>query len=58
MVREHYIYEIDRSQGTVFSEGREEENLSNNNDQLEYPYIEKEDDSRYISFGRLFVIFI
>jgi len=51
------VYEVDESQGTVFSEGREEENPSDDNDQLEHPYIE-EDDSRYISSGRLFAVLI
>ncbi len=51
------MYETDRSQGTASSEEGEEENLSNNNNQLEYPYIE-EDDSRYISSGRLFAVLI
>ena len=57
VIREYYVYETDRSQGTASSEGGEEENLSDDNNQLEYPYIE-EDDSRYISFGRLFAVFI
>ncbi len=58
VIREYYIYKIDGSQGTASSKGREEENLSDNNDQLEYPYIEEEDDSRYISSDRLFVVLI
>ncbi len=58
VIREHYVYEIDGNQGTASSEGGEEENLSDDNNQLEHPYIEEEDDSRYISFGRLFVVFI
>ena len=31
VVREHYIYKIDESQGTASLEKEEEENLSNNN---------------------------
>ncbi len=58
MIREHYIYETDRSQGTASLEGREKENLSDNNNQLEHPYIEKEDDSRYILSGRSFTVLI
>ena len=57
VIREYYVYKTNRSQGTAFVEGGEEENLSDNNNQLEHPYIE-EDDSRYISFGRSFVVFI
>jgi len=52
------MYEVDRSQGTASSEEKKEENLFNNNNQLEHPYIEKEDDSRYISSDRLFAVFI
>ncbi len=58
VIREYYMYKTDGSQGTASLEGREEENLFNNNDQLEYPYIEKEDDSRYISSGRSFIVLI
>jgi len=58
VVREYYIYEVDRSQGTAFLEGGEEENLSDDNDQLEYLYIEEKDDSRYISSDRLFIVLI
>jgi len=58
VVREHYIYKIDKNQGTASSERKKEENLSNNNNQLEHPYIEEKDDSRYISFGRLFTVLI
>ena len=58
VIREYYVYEVDRSQGTASLEGREEENLFNNNNQLEHPYIEKEDDSRYISSNRLFAVLI
>ncbi len=58
VIREHYMYEVDRSQGTASSEEKKEENLFNNNNQLEHPYIEKEDDSRYISSDRLFAVFI
>ena len=58
VIREYYIHEVDRSQETAFSEGREEENLFNDNDQLKYPYIEEENDSRYISSDRLFAVLI
>ncbi len=58
MIREYYVYEIDGSQGTASSEGGEEENLFDNNNQLEYLYIEEEDDSRYISFDKLFTVLI
>ncbi len=57
VIREHYVYETDRSQGTASLKGGEKENLFDNNNQLEYSYIE-EDDSRYISFGRLFAVLI
>jgi len=52
------VYAIDRSQLTASLEGGEKENLFNDNNQLEYPYIEEEDDSRYISSDRLFAVFI
>jgi len=58
VIREYYVYEIDGSQGTASSEGGEEENLFDDNNQLEYPYIEEEDDSRYISSGRPFAVLI
>ncbi len=58
VIREYYVYEIDRSQGTASLEEGEEENLFNDNNQLEHPYIEEEDDSRYISFGRSFTVLI
>ncbi len=58
VVREHYIHEADRSQRTASSEKREEENLFDDNNQLKHPYIEEEDDSRYISSGRSFTVFI
>jgi len=58
VIREHYIYKVDGSQGTASLEEREKENLSNNNNQLEHPYIEEEDNSRYISSGRLFIVLI
>ena len=58
MIREHYIYKIDKSQRTASLKEREKENLSNNNNQLEYPYIEEEGDSRYISSDRPFIVFI
>ena len=58
VIREHYVYAIDRSQLTASLEGGEKENLSDNNNQLEHPYIEEEDDNKYISSGRLFVVFI
>ena len=58
VIREYYIYKTDRSQETASSEGGEEENLSNNNNQLKYPYIEEEDDNKYISFSRLFTVLI
>ncbi len=52
------MYEVDGSQETASSEGREKENLFDDNNQLEYPYIKKEDNSRYISSGRSFTVFI
>ncbi len=58
VIREYYVHETDESQRTASSEKGEEENLSNNNNQLEHPYIEEEDDSRYILFDRLFAVFI
>ncbi len=58
VIREHYIYTINKSQLTASLEGGEKENLSDNNNQLEHPYIEEEDDSRYISSGRLFAVLI
>src|SRR6266498_3376923 len=58
VVREYYVYEVDGSQGTASSERGEEENLFDDNNQLEHPYIEEEDDSRYISSGRLFAVLI
>ncbi len=58
VVREHYIHKIDKNQRTASSEGGEKENLSNNNNQLEYPYIEEKDNSRYISFSRSFAVLI
>ena len=58
VIREHYRHETDRSQGTAFLEGGEEENLSNNNNQLKHPYIEEEDNNRYISSGRPFTVLI
>jgi len=58
VIRENYVYEINESQRTAFLEEGEKENLSDDNNQLEYPYIEKEDDSRYISCSRLFAVLI
>ena len=58
VVREHYIHKIDESQETASSERKEEENLFNDNNQLEYSYIEEEDDSRYISFNKPFIVLI
>ncbi len=58
MIREYYVYKIDESQGTASLEEEEEENLSDDNNQLEYPYIEEEEDSRYISLNRLFAVLI
>ncbi len=52
------MYKINESQGTASSEEGEEENLFNDNNQLEHPYIEEEDDNRYISSDRLFIVFI
>ncbi len=52
------MYEIDGSQRTASSKGGEKENLFDDNNQLEYPYIKEEDDSRYISLNRLFIVFI
>ena len=57
MIREYYIHKIDGSQGTASSKGREKENLSDDNNQLKYPYIE-EDDSKYISSSKLFTVLI
>ncbi len=51
------MYKIDGSQGTTSSEKEKEENLFNDNNQLEHPYIEEEDDNKYISLGRLFTEF-
>jgi len=58
VIRKYYIYETDKSQGTASSKGGEKENLSNNNNQLEYPYIEEENDSRYISSNKSFIVLI
>jgi len=58
VVREYYIHKADRSQRTAFLKEGKEENLSDDNNQLEYPYIEEKDDSRYISSGRLFAVLI
>ena len=58
VVREYYVHKINGSQGTASSEGREEENLSNNNNQLKHLYIEEEDDNKYISSGRSFAVLI
>ncbi len=51
------MHETDESQGTASSKEGKEENLSNDNNQLEHPYIE-EDDNRYISLDRSFAVFI
>ncbi len=58
VIREHYIYKINRSQGTASSKKGEEENLFDDNNQLKYPYIEEEDDSRYISSNKSFAVLI
>ena len=58
VIREHYIYKVDKSQRTASSEGREEENLSDDNNQLKHPYIEEKDDSRYISSDKPFTVLI
>ncbi len=58
MIREHYVYKIDKSQETASSEEGKEENLSDNNNQLKHPYIEEKDDSRYISSNKLFIVLI
>ena len=52
------MHETDRSQKTASSEEGEEENLSDDNNQLEHPYIEEKDDSRYISSNRPFAVLI
>ncbi len=52
------MHEIDGSQGTASLEEGEEENLSDDNNQLEHPYIEEKDDSRYISSGKSFAVLI
>ena len=52
------MYKTDESQGTASSEEEEKENLFNDNNQLEHPYIEEEDDNKYISLGRLFTVLI
>ena len=58
VIREYYVYEIDKSQGTTSLKEGKKENLSNNNNQLEHPYIEEKDDSRYISSNRPFIVVI
>jgi len=52
------VHETDGSQRTASLEEEKEKNLSNNNNQLEHPYIEEKDDSRYISLNRLFAVLI